>query len=289
MEGMRVGGAGPASIRRATARRGRLALPALGVMVAAVLAGCVQRVGPRPLVAAHAHNDYLHARPLADALEQGFCNIEADVWLIEGRLLVAHDRKDVKPERTLEALYLDPLRERVRANGGRVFRGGPPVTLLVDVKSEARATYAALEEVLARYAEMLTRFEGGKAEENAVKVVVSGNRAREDLEAKIVRFSALDGRSTDLDSSAPVTLMPWISENWTKLSAWKGEGALPETDRAKLRDWVTRAHAHGRKIRFWNFPEKPEAWEILRREGVDVIGTDHLVRLREFLSAEARN
>ena len=46
----------------------------------------------------------------------------------------------VKPERTLEALYLDPLRERVRANGGRVFRGGPTITLLVDIKSEAKTT-----------------------------------------------------------------------------------------------------------------------------------------------------
>lgn len=252
------------------------------------LAGCVQRATIRPLEAAHAHNDYLHVRPLLDALEQGFCNIEADVWLIDGRLLVAHDRKDVKPERTLEALYLDPLRERVRANGGAVFRAGPTVTLLVDVKSEARATYAALEEVLVRYDDILTSF-GLIARAKAVTVIVSGNRSREDMEKKIVRFSALDGRSMDLDATAPATLMPWISENWTKLSAWKGEGALPEADRAKLRDWVSRAHARGRKIRFWNFPEKAEAWDILRSEGVDVIGTDQLERLAEFLRAKGRN
>src|SRR2546429_8940516 len=88
---------------------------------------------PPPLARAHAHNDYEHARPLLDALERGFCSIEADVWLVDGRLLVAHDRNAVKAERTLQALYLDPLRERVRRNGGRVYRDGPEVTLLVDV------------------------------------------------------------------------------------------------------------------------------------------------------------
>ncbi|MES2697441.1 MAG: phosphatidylinositol-specific phospholipase C/glycerophosphodiester phosphodiesterase family protein [Verrucomicrobiota bacterium] len=260
----------------------------LGVAIAlTVLAsGCASRSGPQPLLWAHAHNDYEHARPLLDALEHGFANIEADIWLVEGKLLVAHDRKSVKPERTLEVLYLEPLRARVRENGGRVWRGGPTLTLLVDVKSEARATYAALEAVLAGYAEILTVYEAGKEKTGAVTVVVSGNRTPEDMAAKARRYSALDGRSTELDSTAPATLYPWISENWTKLSKWKGEGALPEADRATLRNWVDRAHAQGRKIRFWNFPETPEAWRILTEAGVDVIGTDHLARLRDFLREE---
>src|SRR6516165_11995665 len=80
-----------------------------------------------PLRRAHAHNDYEHKRPLFDALDRGFCSVEADVYLIDGKLLVAHDRKDVKPDRTLEALYLDPLRERAKANGGRVYPDGPTV------------------------------------------------------------------------------------------------------------------------------------------------------------------
>jgi len=67
---------------------------------------------PKPLVNAHAHNDYEHARPLLDALDRGFCSVEADVWLVDGQLLVAHDRGKAKPGRTLQALYLDPLRAR---------------------------------------------------------------------------------------------------------------------------------------------------------------------------------
>ena len=49
--------------------------------------------GFKLLTNAHAHNDYEHTHPLADALEQGFCSIEADIHLVNGKLLVAHDLK----------------------------------------------------------------------------------------------------------------------------------------------------------------------------------------------------
>ena len=73
-----------------------------------------------PLARAHAHNDYEHERPLFDALEQGFTSVEADIWLVDGQLLVAHDLENVQPGRTIEALYLEPLAALVRANGGVV-------------------------------------------------------------------------------------------------------------------------------------------------------------------------
>src|SRR3954463_3290153 len=89
-----------------------------------------------PLERAHAHNDYEHARPLLDALDQGFCSVEADIHLIQGHLLVGHDPRQLRPDRTLQSLYLDPLKKRIAENGGRVYRDGPTVTLMIDVKSD---------------------------------------------------------------------------------------------------------------------------------------------------------
>ncbi|HOK78354.1 MAG TPA: hypothetical protein PLW35_11615, partial [Verrucomicrobiota bacterium] len=86
-----------------------------GVQVAETKSGPVGK--PVALARAHAHNDYEHARPLLDALECGFCSFEADVHLVDGELLVAHDRIRTRPERTLTALYLEPLRRRVLENG----------------------------------------------------------------------------------------------------------------------------------------------------------------------------
>jgi hypothetical protein len=242
-------------------------------------------LGPRPLLAAHAHNDYEHPRPLFDALACGFASIEADIHLVDGRLLVAHDRKSVKPERTLEALYLDPLRARVRENGGRVYRDGPTITLLIDVKSEAVATYTVLRETLRAYAEMLTVYRNGVASPGAVNVIISGNRARAELAAEPVRYAALDGRIEDLAANPPAELVPWISDNWRKVSAWNWTGPIPDAERRKIRDLVAQAHAQGRRLRFWATPDKPEVWQVLRAEGVDLIGTDHLAGLRDFLLA----
>lgn len=260
----------------------------LSVVCFCLLAGTALAVEPKPLTSAHAHNDYEHARPLLDALDHGFGSIEADVWLVEGRLLVAHDLKNVKPGRTLESLYLEPLRERVAQNAGRVYRGGPSVVLLVDVKSEAVATYAALHQVLQGYAAMLTAFRGATVEERAVTVILSGNRATKEIAAQAVRFVAVDGRSGDLETNLPVTLVPLISDNWQKLFQWRWAGAMPAEERTRLDAFVARAHAQGRKVRFWNTPDRPEVWRLLRDARVDVIGTDDLGGLAKFLGEPAR-
>src|SRR5690348_11986597 len=106
---------------------------------------------PKPLLAAHAHNDYEHKRPLLDALEHGFCSFEADIHLVDGQLLVAHNRAATKSNRTLQSLYLDPLRERIRKNGGRVYPGGPECTLLIDLKSDWHTIYPVLRKRLDEY------------------------------------------------------------------------------------------------------------------------------------------
>jgi len=122
-------------------------LPAwCGAMAVALTLGtcaCVadETAPARPLPQAHAHNDYEHPNPLLDALEQGFTSVEADVHLVDGELLVAHDADETNLDRTLRKLYLQPLLERVRAHEGRVYPQGPTITLLVDFRSAGAETY----------------------------------------------------------------------------------------------------------------------------------------------------
>jgi hypothetical protein len=265
----------------------------LGRTAAVVLLGCLaglalghEPADLRPVVPlrnAHAHNDYEHKRPLFDALDHGFCSVEADIFLKGDQLLVGHSALSLKPERTLARLYLDPLRERVQANGGRVYRDGPVVYLLIDVKTEANPTYVALDKVLARYADFLSVVRHDKLKAKAVTVVVSGNRASDLIAAQEVRYAGIDGRLTDLDSTAPAHLMPWISDRWTKEFRWGGDGPMPAEERAKLVQFVEKAHQRGRLMRFWATPERAEVWKELRTAGVDLINTDRLAELRRFL------
>lgn len=236
-----------------------------------------------PLRQAHAHNDYEHKRPLLNALEHGFCSVEADIYLSGDQLLIGHERKDLRPERTLEKLYLDPLRARVKANGGLVYRAGPGFYLLIDVKTEARTTCAALHKVLARYDDILSVTREGKFEPRAVTVVVSGNCDREGITGQPVRFAGIDGRPPDLDSTAPAHLIPWISARWGSVFSWQGEGPMPEKERTRLQEFVRKAHSQGRLVRFWATPEKVGFWKELRSAGVDLINTDQLGELQQFL------
>lgn len=243
-----------------------------------------QSPAPLPLPRAHAHNDYAHARPLSDALAHGFRSVEADIWLTNGALLVAHDFRDATLEKTLAKLYLDPLRAFVRTNAGE--GRGRPLTLMIDVKSEAEKTYAVLREVLRGYADILTRFESNAIHTNAVIVIISGARAEATMRAESMRFAALDGRLPDLDTSPPPALVPLVSDNWTKFFQWRGVGAMPEPERGQLRQLVARTHAQGKRLRLWAAPDQEAGWKELFEAGVDLINTDKLAELEIFLRAQ---
>jgi hypothetical protein len=242
-----------------------------------------------PLPHAHAHNDYRHPRPLLDALDHGFCSVEADVWLVDGQLLVAHDRESVRKERTLEALYLGPLHERVATNGGQVYAGGPGITLLIDFKSDPTNTYPALLAALRPHAKMLTRFHAESTETNAVTIVISGNRPRKLEDTEAARYTGCDGRLVDLDTISSPHFMPLISDNWALHFKWRGIGPLPDNERSKLKSLVARTHEQGKRIRFWNSPDSPVAWAALLDAGVDLINTDNLDGLRDFCLASTRD
>jgi hypothetical protein len=240
-------------------------------------------LAPTALVRAHAHNDYEHARPLFDALDQGFCSVEADIYLVEGQLLVAHDRNKVRSERTLQALYLEPLRQRVQQNGGRLYKDGPPAILLIDVKSDAEATYKVLGEVLRLYADILTRFTAQTVETNAITAVISGNRAQKLLADEPTRYAALDGRPEDLEGAASKALIPLVSEDWNHLFKWQGIGRFPEAEKKRLQEFVHKAHEQGRRTRFWGTADQPTIWGEQLAAGVDLLNADDLSGLRQFL------
>ena len=239
-----------------------------------------------PLPRAHAHNDYEHTRPLFDALDQGFGSVEADIYLVDGQLLVAHNREDVKPERTLEKLYLAPLKQRFDQRK-EILPRMKTLILLIDIKGEAVPTYQALEKQFENYKPMLTVFEADKITTNAVTIILSGNRPREYVAKQSKRWVAIDGRLADLPDNPPPSLIPLISDNWTLHFAWKG-GALPQDQASKLNDLVAKTHQQGRILRFWAIPDREEAWALLHEAKVDLINTDRLTELAAFLTAQRR-
>ncbi len=235
----------------------------------------------KALPQAHAHNDYQHKRPLLDALTHGFTSIEADIHLIDDELYVSHDLPDAPDEKTtLRALYLDPLQAQIRRQGF-VYEGyTEPLMLMIDVKSEAEATYRKLLEQLQSYTDILqTR----SHPQGLVRIVLSGNRAIPLAQQDTNYTVGIDGRPEDLPQHADPMLMPVISQHYGKVLRWKGEGNIPVQELADLKALADETHRQGKKLRLWASPESEKVWQVLLGAGVDYLNTDQLANLQQFL------
>src|SRR2546423_3864538 len=231
----------------------------------------------------HAHNDYLHRRPLFDALDAGARSVEADIYLVNGALLVAHKPEEVDPHRSLQSLYLDPLRQRIADHNGSVYGDGETLILLIDIKLDPANVYPALRAVLQPYADLLTHYSPQK-KNGPITVILTGMQpARKILMDDADRVVASDGSLQDLISNPSADLVPWISGEWEKSFQWKGTGVMPEDERAELAQIVRQAHEQHRMVRFWGAPEDTNAWREFRSAGVDWINTDRLDDVKEFL------
>lgn len=258
----------------------------VGSLVIMIWASAVEGADdiPKPMLLerAHSHNDYTRKNPLDDALALGFCSVEADIFLVDDALLVAHDRDKVDGERTLSRLYLEPLWARFQKFGS-IYPTAASFTLLIDIKSHGAETFAALNDLLTPFAPMLTHFDDGAITPGAVTIIISGDRAFDAILAAQPRLAGVDGRLPDLDGAYTAAEMPLISDNWNNHFKWRGVGDMPEDEASKLTDIINRAHAKGMRVRFWAIPHREELWQALYKAGVDLINADDLPRLRELL------
>lgn len=242
-----------------------------------------------PLTNAHAHNDYEHERPLLDALDQGFISVEADVWLIGGELYVYHDKPaKPDPERTLWNLYLKPLRERVEANDGWVYKGQEETFyLMIDIKSGAELAYKHLLDAMIGLRDYTFQVHYGEPEgQKPIHVFLSGNRPVDKVLGAPQAAMGLDGRPGDLGKDIPAEMMPVVSDNYWKFSTWRGIGTMKAEDQQNIRQLVEKAHAEGKKVRLWAHPDNEKTWQTLLDLGVDLINTDNLKAFAEFMQSK---
>jgi Glycerophosphoryl diester phosphodiesterase family len=242
-----------------------------------------------PLANGFAHNDYRHKHPLYDALDNGFTNIEADIFLEDSTLVVAHVFPFFRHGKTLEKLYFKPLFEQVARNNGKVYPNyNKPVILMIDIKTGANNTYRALEKLLQKYSPMLTSYDSGKVVYRAVTVVLSGHKPYKLLENEQTRLAFIDEDLRKVSRDTLTTnVFSMASCKYSRLLKWNGKGSIPDLEKRKLCDFVTMAHKLGSKVRLWASPEKKVVWDELLRCGVDLINTDQLVTLRKYLNTNS--
>jgi alkaline phosphatase len=225
---------------------------------------------------AHSHNDYLQQFPLWQAYNEGFGSIEADIFLREGKLIVAHTVKEIDTERTLEALYLKPLQKVIDKNNGRVYADSSrTLQLLIDLKTEAIPTLKALLDELSRYPSLTGS--------TTLRIVITGNRPPVESYGQYPSWLSFDGDLAINYQPEALKKVALFSDNFANYSKWNGKGRLPAAEKSKLDAAIARAHGLQKKIRFWNAPDMVNSWYSYLDMGIDFINTDHIETLSRFI------
>ena len=224
----------------------------------------------------HAHNDYEQPVPFFAAYAAQAGSIEADVFLRDGDLYVAHDLKDIRPDRTLEALYLKPLQKKIKQNNGTPYsQPEAKLQLLIDLKTDGKASLPVLVKTLEKYP--------GISKNPAVQVVISGNRPVPTTWSRYPGFIYFDGRPGESYTTEELERVALFSDSFRNYSQWNGKGLIAKKEQAKIEQTIDSVHQLDRKFRFWATPDNETSWQTLMQLGVDYIGTDDVAGLSNYL------
>ncbi|MFK8008701.1 MAG: hypothetical protein AB8H03_20245 [Saprospiraceae bacterium] len=240
----------------------------------------------QPLKNAFAHNDEQFNYPLLDSLKLGFNYVEADIHLIKNEIYVSH-RKPFFPKNnnTLTKLYLEPLFYFSQKNNSTIFNNkNTSFHLVLDIKTDAIATYEALKTYVQPFQSMLSTLAHQEEKKNPVKILLSGNRPIDSVVSEHKKTFFLDGRIQDLENNYSSILMPVISENYSKIFGYSFFSRIPSEKKInKFRKIANEIHAQNKQFRLWNIPENENVWTLLLKNGLDIISTDRINKLSTFL------
>ncbi|WP_209401383.1 alkaline phosphatase [Pseudozobellia sp. WGM2] len=211
----------------------------------------------------HSHNDYLQNVPFWKAFSAGANSVEADLFLVNDSLFVAHTQAEIEKHRDFERLYLQPIRKTIESGGGF----DTPFQLLVDIKSEAKPTLEKLIAVLNSYPEITTN--------KNLSIVISGNRPEPKNYVNYPGFIRFDYQSVQpIEDQKIMDKIALVSLSFKQVTAWNGKGRLTAGDLEKVTTVIEKAHRLGKPFRFWATPDSKTAWKALAHLGVDFINTD---------------
>lgn len=227
---------------------------------------------------AHAHNDYMHPVPFYTAWNAGFGSIEADVFPVNGVLLVSHSKEALQTQRTLDSLYLKPLLTELQKNDHR------KVNLLIDIKENYKES---LQLLLSELAPLKKYLVSDKDLNKPVTILISGERPPPAKYKNYPRYIFFDDDLKVFHTPRQWKRVGLVSLSFERYSHWNGENDLPDSDRNVLMHVIDSVHHAGKKIRFWAAPDNENSWLAQMKLGVDFIGTDKIQALSAFLAKKS--
>ena len=217
----------------------------------------------------HSHNDYEQKIPFELAYTNQLGSIEADIHLVNGKILVGHDTKNLLPSRNLENMYISPLLATNTPNR--------KLQLLIDIKTEAISTLDSLIALLKKYPTLINN--------KNITITISGNTPADSLFIQYPNFIHFDGRIFKNYTTAQLSKISLISEDYGKFTMWKKTWPMQVAEEEKINAAIEKIHALNKPIRLWGTPDFPLAWEKFIAMKIDFINTDKIEEITQFFQA----
>lgn len=223
-------------------------------------------------VVIHSHNDYRQTVPLFQAYSQKASSIEADIYLHEGKLLVAHDPEELATAPTYDSLYINRIVELFKGNDGRPWKDSElTLQILIDPKRDGAAVCDLLLEKYQQYPEVFN----SEVNPYAVRTVISGSRPeKENYKNYPKEYLMMDGEIEEQYTAEQLEHVSMFSASMSDYASWNGKGIFTSGDRAKVQSVIDRSHQYGKPVRFYTTADCPNCWLTLYDMGVDIINTD---------------
>ena len=221
----------------------------------------------------HAHNDYQKPEPLINALRHKVFSIEADIYLSDNRLLVAHDKKDLSAAKSLDSLYLKPIIELFRLHKGTISDDSSySPMLMIDIKENGEVAIAQLIKLVSMYRSAFDRSVNAKA----VQLVISGDRGASSTWTSYPSYIFFDGRPNETYDSATLQRVAFISDSYFSYINPK------DSNTSLIAQVVKKVHGMGKLIRLWATPDNSESWKLQQQLSIDIINTDKIAECRNY-------
>lgn len=227
----------------------------------------------------HSHNDYHQPIPLLSSYHARMGSIEADIFLKNGQLYVAHDSTEISQDATLRRLYLEPLAKFYVKNGNSPYPDpAQKLQLVVDIKED----YAQVLPVLIKELQSFNTIFDQTKNAKAISIAISGDVPPPAAFQNYPEYISFDGRPYIEYTSAQLKRVVMISDDIKRYTTWNGKGTPTNADKLKLKSVIEKAHQQQKPFRFWGTADGPNTWLELKRLGVDWINTDQPGRLHDF-------
>jgi alkaline phosphatase len=165
---------------------------------------------------AHSHNNYVNPIPFYLAFNNGFGSIEADVFPVNGILLVAHKKGEMQFKNTLASLYINPILHEFTSLKPRDLK------LLIDIKENYEVSLALLIselEPLKMYLSSLTR-------PKYLTIIITGLHPPPGDYKNYPDFIFFDDNLKLPHNNKEWERVALVSLPFNKISGWNGENTL---------------------------------------------------------------